>query len=67
MNGKPKYGYNINTGEPIHNYEERLIYIGGGNYKKACDVTEEDMERKKRWMMSIDSELHKFKLGLEES
>lgn len=64
---KPKYGYDINTGEPCHDYEDRMVYIGGGYYKAASEVTEEDVARKAKWNASINLELNTFKLGLEET
>lgn len=60
-------GYDINTGEPILTRAETLVHIGGGVYKKRNELTGEDIKRRKRWNNSVDSELLKFKLGLEES
>lgn len=59
-------GYNINTGKQITNYSERMIHVGNGFYEKACDITQEDLDRRKRFFASIEDELFMFKLGQEE-
>lgn len=63
---KPKYGYDINTGEPIHKWEDRLIYMGDGTYKKASSITKEDVERKKIFCASVTEELQYFLQGQTE-
>lgn len=65
---KPRYGYNINTGEPITEYEDRLVYVGGGEYMKASEVTKEFIDRRKKWLSSIDVDLKStfFLAGQEE-
>ena len=63
---KSFFGYNINTGEPIYKYEERLCHIGNGFYERSCDITKEDLERRKKFFASLDLELAFKKMGFEE-
>ena len=51
------YGYNINTGEKITNYDERMVHVGLGYYERACDITQEDIDRRKKFFASVDEEI----------
>jgi len=60
-------GYNINTGEPIHHISEQMVHVGNGYYERACDITQEDLDRRKRFFMSISAEVYYLQQGWEES
>ena len=59
-------GYNINTGEKITSYHERMVHTGNGYYSRACDITEEDLKRKMRFFASVDAEVSYKRLGFDE-
>lgn len=54
---EPKYGYNINTGEPIYLPEHRMVHQGNGYYSRACDITQEDLDRRQKFFASLDREV----------
>lgn len=59
-------GFNLNTGEPVASWPERMVHIGNGYYARACDITKEDLTRRQRFFASLDSELSFAKLGMQE-
>ena len=54
----PKYGYDINTGEPIYLPEHKMVHQGNGFYARACDITKEDLERRQKFFASLDREVN---------
>lgn len=64
---RKQLGYDINTGEPILTYADRLEHVGLGYYQKTSEITQEDRERRERFFGSIDAELRIKKMGFEES
>ena len=59
-------GYDINTGEKITKYQDRMVHEGNGYYRKASDITEEDLKRKIRFFASVDTEVSYKRLGFDE-
>lgn len=59
-------GYNINTGKRVESYEKRMVHVGLGFYVEADQITPETELNREMFLYSIDRELLKFKLGLEE-
>lgn len=53
----PPFGYDINTGEPIYKYENRMVHVGNGFYDKACNITQEDLDRRKKFFASLELEV----------
>ena len=51
------YGYDINTGEPITNYRDRLVHIGNGFYEKLSSISIEDRKRRYKFSSSISLEV----------
>ena len=60
------YGYDINTGEPITNYRDRLVHIGNGSYEKLSSISIEDRKRRYKFSSSISLEVSYKKIGFEE-
>lgn len=59
-------GYDINTGEPITEYRNRLEHVGNGYYVATSSLTKKDRDRKKMFDLSVDLELKFKKQGFEE-
>lgn len=59
-------GYDINTGEPILSYADRMVHAGNGFYVKASEITEEDKKRHYHFCGSVDGEVAFKKQGFEE-
>lgn len=60
-------GYNINTGEPITHISERMVHVGNGYYEKACDIDQKSLDRRRKFFLSVTSEVYYKKQGWEET